>query len=162
MNNKIVLKEELLNIVLLFSKENKIITTNGCFDWLHPGHIKLLNWSKNLGDKLIVGVNSDNSIQRIKGSERPIICENDRLLSIASLSCVDYVCLFDEDEIGGSLIKLVKPNIHVTGSQYKENTPEALIALNYGVKIYYSPDFCDDFGNLYSTTNLISKYCVPR
>ena len=102
----------------LRSKDRKIIFTNGCFDILHVGHIKYLEKSKSFGDILILGLNSDNSIRRIKGHNRPINTQNDRAYILASLEVVDYVVIFDEDT-PLDLIKLIKPDILVKGADYE-------------------------------------------
>ena len=94
----------------------KLIFTNGCFDILHRGHVSLLQYCKTLGD-VIVGLNSDKSVKRIKGSERPINNENDRKFMLESLSCVDKVIIFNENT-PYELIKKIKPNIIVKGGDY--------------------------------------------
>tara|TARA_B100000795_G_scaffold270020_1_gene261940 strand:+ start:13685 stop:15109 length:1425 start_codon:yes stop_codon:yes gene_type:complete len=102
----------------LKNKNKKIIFTNGCFDILHIGHIKYLEMAKSFGDILILGLNSDNSIKRIKGKNRPINIENDRAYILASLEVVDYLVIFDEDT-PYELIKLIKPDILVKGGDYE-------------------------------------------
>ena len=97
----------------------KIIFTNGCFDLLHYGHIRYLEASKNLGDILIIGLNSDKSIKKIKGNDRPINSEGDRAYLIAALESVDFVVIFDE-ETPLELIKLIAPDILVKGGDYKD------------------------------------------
>ena len=98
----------------------KIVFTNGCFDVLHAGHVDYLSRSKELGDILIVGLNSDSSIRRIKGDKRPIVPESERAMIIANLKSVDYVTLFDEDT-PYELIKDIIPDILVKGSDWKED-----------------------------------------
>ena len=98
--------------------ENNIVFTNGCFDILHLGHIDYLFKASKLGDKLIVGVNSDKSIQRIKGKNRPIQNESSRAAILAALDCVDAVVLFHEDT-PIQLIELIQPNTLVKGADYK-------------------------------------------
>ncbi|MGA1871814.1 MAG: bifunctional D-glycero-beta-D-manno-heptose-7-phosphate kinase/D-glycero-beta-D-manno-heptose 1-phosphate adenylyltransferase HldE [bacterium] len=100
--------------------EDKIVFTNGCFDLLHPGHIHLLKQAKDLGDRLIVGLNSDDSIKRLKGSKRPILNENDRASILSSLSFVDLIIIF-EDDTPLKLIKALKPDILVKGTDYSLN-----------------------------------------
>jgi D-beta-D-heptose 7-phosphate kinase / D-beta-D-heptose 1-phosphate adenosyltransferase len=99
-------------------KDKKIVFTNGCFDILHVGHIKYLEKSKSFGDILILGLNSDQSIKRLKGKNRPINIQNDRALILASLEVVDYLVIFDE-ETPFDLIKLIKPDVLVKGGDYK-------------------------------------------
>ena len=96
----------------------KTVFTNGCFDILHIGHIKYLEKAKSFGDILILGLNSDNSIRRLKGENRPINTQTDRAYILASLEVVDYVVIFNEDT-PLDLIKLIKPDVLVKGSDYE-------------------------------------------
>ncbi|OQA91060.1 MAG: Bifunctional protein HldE [Elusimicrobia bacterium ADurb.Bin231] len=96
----------------------EIVFTNGCFDILHIGHIKILKKAKSLGDVLIVGLNSDSSIKRIKGSERPVVPEKDRAAILSSISFVDYVVVFSS-LTPYELIKNIKPDVLVKGSDWK-------------------------------------------
>src|ERR1041385_3905645 len=98
----------------LHRQKKKIVFTNGCFDIIHRGHIEYLAKAKALGDALIVGVNSDESVRRIKGERRPIIEEADRTYIVANLSPVDYVCMFGEDTPLG-LISAIVPDVLVKG-----------------------------------------------
>lgn len=100
--------------------EKSIVFTNGCFDILHAGHISYLEEAKLLGDKLIVGLNSDASITRIKGHRRPIIKQKDRARVLAALESIDMVILFDEDT-PIELIKIIKPQFLVKGGDYRES-----------------------------------------
>ncbi|MCX6116472.1 MAG: D-glycero-beta-D-manno-heptose 1-phosphate adenylyltransferase, partial [Proteobacteria bacterium] len=103
------------------SSNMKIVFTNGCFDLLHIGHIEILQRSKSFGDILVVALNSDKSVRNLKGPSRPIQTEHDRQKIMASLACVDYVTLF-EDETPLNLIKLFKPHVLVKGGDYTEDT----------------------------------------
>jgi len=103
----------------LKQNSKKIVFTNGCFDILHIGHVKYLQKAKSLGDKLIVGVNSNESVKRLKGEDRPINDEYDRAYLLASLEVVDYVVIFKEDT-PYELIKKIKPDILVKGADYKD------------------------------------------
>lgn len=98
-------------------KGKKIVFSNGCFDVLHLGHIEYLSKARDLGDILIVGLNSDDSVRRIKGSHRPVNNEEARAVTLSALSFVDGVILFDEDT-PYNLIKLVQPDILVKGKDY--------------------------------------------
>ena len=98
-------------------KNRKIVFTNGCFDIIHYGHIKYLEAAKSLGDILILGLNSDKSVTSLKGDDRPINIQDDRAYILAALEAVDYVVIFDEDT-PYNLIKKIKPNILVKGSDY--------------------------------------------
>jgi len=101
-------------------QKKKIAFTNGCFDIVHSGHIKYLEKSKTFADILIVGINSDKSVSKLKGSSRPINTEKDRAFIIAALECVDYVVIFEEDT-PEKLIKFISPDILVKGSDYKKS-----------------------------------------
>ncbi len=96
----------------------KIVFTNGCFDLIHLGHVRLLEKSKKLGNILIVGLNSDSSVKRLKGKDRPLCPEKDRAGVLAALEAVDYVVLFSE-QTPYRLIQKIKPNILVKGGDYK-------------------------------------------
>lgn len=115
--SKIISKDELA-MLLPSLREKKIVFTNGCFDLLHAGHISYLQQARGLGDLLIVGLNSDDSIKRLKGENRPINSQNDRALMLCALECVDFVVIFDEDT-PLELIKLIKPHTLVKGEDYK-------------------------------------------
>ncbi len=95
----------------------KIVFTNGCFDIIHAGHVSYLNEAKSLGDVLIVGINSDESVKRLKGQDRPIIGETDRAYILANIKPVDYVVIFNEDT-PYNLIKEVSPDFLVKGGDY--------------------------------------------
>lgn len=99
----------------------RIVFTNGCFDILHHGHIDLLANAANYGDILIVGVNTDASVKRLKGDSRPVNHEQDRAFQLAALMHVDAVCLFDEDT-PINLIEMVKPDVLVKGGDYNPDT----------------------------------------
>lgn len=110
--------EELLIVRRRIKDEGKLVVfTNGCFDILHRGHVEYLQKAKALGDVLVVGLNTDNSVRRIKGSDRPVVEENDRAHVLAALSPVDYVCLFGEDT-PYELIRALVPDILVKGADW--------------------------------------------
>lgn len=112
-------KDEMIKIVSnLKSKGKKIVFTNGCFDILHRGHVSYLDKAKSLGDVLILGLNSDASVKRLKGDDRPINNEEDRAFVLAALEAVDFVVIFDEDT-PYELISVLKPNILVKGADYE-------------------------------------------
>ena len=106
-----------LNIFVQKKSNKKVVFTNGCFDILHPGHIHLLRKAKLLGDILIVGLNSDKSVKILKGNNRPINKELDRIKLLSSLRYIDYVTVFNE-ETPLNLIKQIIPNVLVKGSDY--------------------------------------------
>ncbi|MEW6101806.1 MAG: D-glycero-beta-D-manno-heptose 1-phosphate adenylyltransferase [Candidatus Omnitrophota bacterium] len=103
----------------LQKKGRRIVFTNGCFDLLHFGHIKYLEDAKKMGDVLIVGVNSDASIRRLKGKSRPVISERDRAYTLAALESVDYAVIFNEDT-PIRIIESLKPDILVKGADWKK------------------------------------------
>ena len=117
MNN--VLTHSSLNIVIskMRSDHKKIVFTNGCFDIIHPGHIHVLTKAKLFGDILVVGLNSDKSIKKLKGKERPFINESDRAKILLSIKYVDYVIIFDE-LTPRKIIEKIKPNTLVKGGDY--------------------------------------------
>ncbi len=101
----------------LRSQNMELVFTNGCFDILHAGHIDYLEFAKAQGDALVVGLNADSSVKRIKGPERPINTEADRARVIAALECVDYVVIFEEDEPAETIAKLL-PDVLVKGEDW--------------------------------------------
>jgi D-beta-D-heptose 7-phosphate kinase/D-beta-D-heptose 1-phosphate adenosyltransferase len=112
---------ELKKIVfLLKGKKKKIIFTNGCFDILHYGHLRYLEAAKCLGDVLIVAVNSDSSVKRIKGENRPLNSQKQRMALVAGLACVDY-CLSFKEDTPYRLIKVLKPDVLVKGGDWKSS-----------------------------------------
>jgi len=128
----------------------KIVFTNGCFDLLHVGHLQTLTKAAELGNLLIVGLNSDASVKRLKGSSRPLNTETDRALLLAGLSCVDCVVLFEEDT-PLNLITAILPNILVKGGDYKkENIVGASVVEEYGGEVVTIP-----LVDGKSTTNII-------
>jgi D-beta-D-heptose 7-phosphate kinase/D-beta-D-heptose 1-phosphate adenosyltransferase len=130
----------------------RVVFTNGCFDILHRGHITYLNRAKVLGDVLILGVNSDDSIRRLKGPERPINTLEDRVQVLAALSCVDHLIAFDEDT-PCELIRALKPDVFVKGGDYtRERLPEAPLVEALGGVVHILPYLQDR-----STTGLIQK-----
>jgi D-beta-D-heptose 7-phosphate kinase / D-beta-D-heptose 1-phosphate adenosyltransferase len=130
----------------------RIVFTNGCFDILHRGHIAYLNRAKALGDVLIVGLNSDASVSRLKGPERPINTLEDRAQVLAALSAVDHIVPFDEDT-PVDLIRLVKPRVYVKGGDYSvETLPEAPAVVGLGGEVRILP-YMDDR----STSRIIER-----
>jgi D-beta-D-heptose 7-phosphate kinase / D-beta-D-heptose 1-phosphate adenosyltransferase len=130
----------------------RIVFTNGCFDILHRGHVSYLSSAKALGDVLVVGVNTDASIRRLKGPERPINGLEDRVQVLEALSCVDQVVAFDEDT-PEDLIRVVQPDVFVKGGDYTRATlPEASVVEQFGGVIQILPFVTDR-----STTDIIAK-----
>lgn len=133
-------------------KHQKVVFTNGCFDLLHPGHLHYLNEAKELGDVLIVGLNSDRSVRQIKGNDRPINDEKFRGEMLLGLKPVDAVVLFDEDT-PIQIISIIKPAIHVKGGDYSiTKLPEYETVVSNGGEVKLL-SFLDG----YSSTNIINK-----
>jgi len=130
----------------------RIVLTNGCFDILHRGHVTYLKKARELGDLLVVGVNSDESIKRLKGPERPINTLVDRLGVLAALDCVDYLIAFEEDT-PHRLIEAIRPDVFVKGGDYtRETLPEASLVEQLGGVVRILPLVADR-----STTNIIKR-----
>jgi len=141
--------DEIVHIVSTCRANNKkIIFTNGCFDILHVGHVKYLESAKSFGDVLIVGLNSDTSVKRLKGQSRPINEQGDRAYILAALESVDYVVLFDDDT-PHELIRLIKPDILVKGGDYKD---KKVIGTEFAKELRLV-----DFVDGKSTTEVIKK-----
>ena len=112
-----------------------IAFANGCFDLLHVGHTRYLQSARAEGDLLIVGVNADESVRRLKGANRPLQNERDRALLVAALHAVDWVVIFPEDTVENLLVTL-KPDVHCKGTDYTEDTvPERHIVRGYGGRV---------------------------
>lgn len=136
----------------LRNNEKTIVFTNGCFDILHVGHVQYLQAAASLGDILVIGLNSDNSVARLKGEKRPIVPQDERAYLLSSLSIVDYVVIFDEDT-PFRLISAVLPNILVKGGDYiAEEIVGYDIVTNNGGRVEIIP-----FVKGKSTTNIIKK-----
>lgn len=139
-------------IAKLRQANKKIVTTNGCFDIVHVGHISVLKSAKALGDILIVGINSDASVKKLKGNERPLVSENDRAEVIASLVPVDFVTIFDEDT-PVEWLKIVKPDVHVKGGDHDlKNLAEVPVVTSFGGEVKLVPIVSGK-----STSGLIDK-----
>ena len=131
-----------------------VVTTNGCFDVLHLGHLRYLQAARQLGDLLVVAVNSDNSVRQLKGENRPLVPEAERAEMLAGLECVSYVVIFPE-LTPIDLLSELKPNIHVKGGDYKlEELVERDVVEAYGGKVIVGLNVPGK-----STTNLIQVIC---
>ena len=129
-----------------------MVFTNGCFDILHAGHVRYLAKARSFGDCLVLGLNSDASVRRLKGPERPINNEQDRAEVVGGLQSVDYVVIFDEPT-AEQLIAKVKPDVYVKGGDYTlETLPEAKIVQSYGGRVEFVQMVAGR-----STTNVIEK-----
>ena len=129
-----------------------VVFTNCCFDILHAGHVRYLNAARAAGDVLVLGLNSDASVRRLKGESRPINSEEDRAEVLAGLAAVDYVVIFDEPT-AEPLVELLKPDVYVKGGDYTvERLPEARIVASYGGETVLIPEVPGR-----SSTNMIKK-----
>jgi D-beta-D-heptose 7-phosphate kinase/D-beta-D-heptose 1-phosphate adenosyltransferase len=136
----------------------RIVMTNGCYDLLHPGHVASLEAARNLGDCLVVGVNSDRSVRQLKGPGRPIIDQAGRAAMLAALACVDYVVVFDEASVA-PLVQRVLPDVLVKAAQYRvEEVVGHEIVQGHGGQIALAP-----MDSSYSTSRVIEKITdLPR
>ena len=147
--NKIFTREKLAAFIKAQrAKGKKIVFTNGCFDILHAGHVSILEFSKNQGDILVLGINTDASVKRLKGPTRPINKQADRALVAASLQAVDAVVLFGQ-ETPLELIKFIKPDVLVKGADY---TVQNVVGREFAKKVALYPLLKGR-----STTNIIKK-----
>jgi len=153
LNTKIYSLEELKNQVNAWKQAGEeVVFTNGCFDIIHRGHIEVLAQTADLGNKLIIGINSDSSIQKLKGKNRPIIEEQSRAILLASFSFVDAVVLFSE-ETPLNLISTLKPDVLAKGGDYEINTIVGhKVVQENGGQVILVP-FVDGF----SSTTIIDK-----
>lgn len=151
--NKIIEQEKINLLINNWQNNNeKIVFTNGCFDVIHRGHVEYLAQAANLGSKLIIGLNSDSSVKRLKGENRPINNEQARALTLSAFLFVDAVVLFAEDT-PLNIIKQIKPDVLVKGGDYKpENIVGYDIVKNKGGKI-----ITIDFVNGFSSSSIIKK-----
>jgi glycerol-3-phosphate cytidylyltransferase len=135
----------------------RVVFTNGCFDIVHAGHVRYLAWAREQGDTLIVGLNKDESVRRIKGEERPFVTFDDRARVLLALRSVDAVVGFDETtpEV---LLDRLRPDVHVKSEQYRiEDLPERVVVENHGGKIVLAPHVAGR-----STTDLIAAIRTRR
>lgn len=149
--NKIVSREQLVEC-LKSRGDQRVVFTNGCFDLVHRGHVDYLSRARDLGDLLILGLNSDSSVRRLKGPSRPIVDEKSRALLLAAFQFIDYVVLFEEDT-PYELIKAAQPDILVKGGDYK---PEEIVGYDI-VKQRGGQVVTIDFVPGFSTTNIVEK-----
>lgn len=153
MKNKIMELDSLLVEVEKLRKQGrKIVSTSGCFDILHAGHVTYLEEAKRKGDALIILLNSDTSVKQLKGEERPVVPQTERAVVIAGLESVDYVCIFSE-KTPCDIIKKIKPDVVIKGGDYEgKHIPEMDVTAEYGGHVEYvvMVDGC-------SSTNIIEK-----
>ncbi len=149
----LIAKDDIAVFCEILRRGNKrIVFTNGCFDILHAGHVRYLAQARALGDCLVLGLNTDASVRRLKGDQRPINSELDRAEIVGGLSSVDYVVLFGEPT-AEDLVSRVRPDVYVKGGDYTPETlPEAKIVYEYGGQVKFIP-----MVEGRSTTNVIEK-----
>ena len=150
---KVVNEKELKEIVENLKKQNKkTVFTNGCFDIIHIGHVRYLKASKQCGDILIVGLNSDSSVKKLKGDSRPVNNQNDRAEILSEFNFVDYVIIFDENS-PAYLLDRIKPDIYTKGADYTmDNLPEAPVVIKNNIEVRFI-----NFVEGKSTTNILNK-----
>ena len=129
-----------------------IAFANGCFDLLHVGHVRYLAGAAAAGDRLIVAVNVDRSVERLKGAGRPILNQQERVALVSALRCVDHVVVFDEPDVT-RVLEIVRPAVHAKGTDYTETTvPERKQVLSYGGQVRITGDSKD-----HSTRDVIRR-----
>lgn len=129
-----------------------VVFTNGCFDLLHAGHVAYLQWARDQGDALLIGVNTDESVRALKGAQRPFVPFEERAAVLAALRCVDAVVGFWE-RTPEALVDRVRPDVHVKSSQYRiEELPERIVVERAGGKILLAPHVAGR-----STTNIVAR-----
>jgi rfaE bifunctional protein nucleotidyltransferase chain/domain len=130
----------------------KVVLANGCFDILHVGHLRYLRGARELGDVLVVAINSDSSMRTIKDPGRPIMHQDERITLVSALECVDYVVVFDEPDVS-RILEVLRPAIHAKGTDYTEETvPERDKVLAYGGTVRITGDAKE-----HSTRDIIAR-----
>ncbi len=152
-DSRILNRDELiLRIEQARSTGARIVLANGCFDVLHVGHVRYLAGARELGDVLVVGINSDEQVARLKGAGRPVMPAAERAELVASLESVTYVTIFDEPTVEQLLLTL-KPDVHAKGTDYTEETvPERAVVRSYGGRVAIVGDPKD-----HSTSAILSR-----
>lgn len=134
------------------AQQRSVVFTNGCFDLLHAGHVEYLAWARGQGDALIVGLNEDESVRRIKGASRPIVPFSQRATVLLALRTVDVVVGFGE-RTPELLLDRIRPDVHVKSNQYREDElPERSVVLQHGGRIALAPHVAGS-----STTDVIAR-----
>jgi D-glycero-beta-D-manno-heptose 1-phosphate adenylyltransferase len=152
-SSKLLSLEALKPVVAALKTSGKtVVFANGCFDLLHVGHIRYLQGARKLGDALVVGLNGDESVRRLKGPRRPLMPEDERAEILAAMACVDYVVIFQESTVE-RLLTVLKPDIQCKGTDYTEATvPEREVVRSYGGRVAIVGDPKD-----HSTRDLIHE-----
>ena len=146
-------RNSLVNLITIErAKGSRIVLANGCFDVLHAGHVRYLEGARALGDVLVVAINSDFQVGRLKGEGRPILPERERAELVASLEAVDWVTIFDEPTVT-ELLLAIKPDVHAKGTDYTDETvPERDVVRSYGGRVAIVGD-----PKNHSTTEILKK-----
>jgi D-glycero-beta-D-manno-heptose 1-phosphate adenylyltransferase len=132
--------------------DKRVVLANGCFDILHVGHVRYLEDARKLGNVLVVAINGDESVKKLKGPGRPILSEDERVALVSALHCVDHVVVFNEADVS-RVIEILKPAVHAKGSDYTEETvPEREQVRGYGGEVRIAGDPKD-----HSTRDVIQK-----
>jgi rfaE bifunctional protein nucleotidyltransferase chain/domain len=157
-DSRILNREEVLaRVQAARSSGARIVLANGCFDVLHVGHVRYLAGARELGDVLVVGVNSDAQVARLKGAGRPVMPAAERAEIVASLESVSYVTIFDEPTVEQLLLSL-KPDVHAKGTDYTEETvPERAVVRSYGGRVAIVGDPKD-----HSTSAILTRLGGPN
>ena len=155
---KILSLEALQPLVKAMKQQGrKVVLANGCFDWLHVGHVRYLREARQLGDCLVVAVNADASVRALKGPPRPLMPEQERAEILAALACVDFVLVFEELNVE-RVLRSLQPQVHCKGTDYSEQTvPEREVVLSYGGRIAIAGDPKD-----HSTRSLLQGLMQTR
>ena len=150
---RVVTADELQKVLTVKRGQDfKIVSTNGCFDILHVGHLRYLQAARAMGDVLVIAINSDRSVRQLKGPARPLVNQDDRAELLAGLACVDYVVIFDEPT-PENFLKIIRPDIHVKGGDYDpESLPEAATLKALNTELRFVPVVANR-----STTDLVQK-----
>jgi D-glycero-beta-D-manno-heptose 1-phosphate adenylyltransferase len=156
--SRILKREELLARVETARNDGaRIVLANGCFDVLHVGHVRYLAGARELGDVLVVGINSDEQVARLKGAGRPVLPAEERAEIVAALESVTYVTIFDEPTVTELLLAL-KPDVHAKGTDYTEETvPERDVVRSYGGRVAIVGDPKD-----HSTSAILTRLGGPN
>lgn len=157
-DSRILNREELLARVKAARRDGaRIVLANGCFDVLHVGHVRYLAGARELGDVLVVGINSDEQVVHLKGAGRPVLPASERAEIVAALESVTYVTIFDEPTVTELLLAL-KPDVHAKGTDYTEETvPERAVVRSYGGRVAIVGDPKD-----HSTSAILTRLGGPN
>ena len=160
LERKVRTLEDLLVLRQKWAEQGKrVVWTNGCFDLLHVGHVRSFRAARALGDILVVGLNSDASVRKLKGPLRPVVHEDDRAETVAALESVDYVTIFNESD-PVAVLSALRPDIHCKGADYaggKRPVPELPVVLGYGGHVEFLP-----LHEGRSTSGLIERICAAE